>query len=195
MDMHGIKELPESYLPIMHLDLQHDRKQAIIVNVIALIIAAAMIAAGIPIVPIWTLFDMSAGFGPYLARFGVLIGGMVVYLILHELVHGVFMRHFSKMRPHYGFTGMYAYAGSEAYFDKFSYIIIALAPIVILGIVIAVVNSLVSEAWFWVVYIIQIANISGAAGDLYVTARFQRLPKDIFVQDTGVTMTVYSAQS
>lgn len=31
----------------------------------------------------------------------------------------------------YGFTGMYAYAGSNCYFDKKSYISIALAPIVV----------------------------------------------------------------
>ena len=29
---------------------------------------------------------------------------------------------------------------------------------------------LVSAPWFWVVYLVQVSNLSGAAGDLYVTS-------------------------
>ena len=42
------------------------------------------------------------------------------------------------------------------------------------------------------VYIIQIANISGAAGDYFVTFKFSRFPKDILVRDSGTAMRVYS---
>ncbi len=55
--------------------------------------------------------------------------------------------------------------------------------------------AIVPDEWFWIAYIIQIANISGAAGDLYVTARFTRLPKDILVRDSGVAMEVYSKET
>jgi len=102
------------------------------------------------------------------------------------------MRFFSKMRVKYGFTSLYAYAGSDAYFDKSSYIIIALAPVVVWGAVLAVLCVLVPPAWFWTVYIIQINNFAGAAGDFYVTARFARLPRDILVRDTGTSMTVFA---
>ena len=44
------------------------------------------------------------------------------------------------------------------------------------------------------VWILQIANVSGAAGDVYVTLRLLRLPRDLLVRDTGVAMTVYSAE-
>jgi hypothetical protein len=87
---------------------------------------------------------------------------------------------------------MYAYAGSEAYFNKKSYIIIALAPVVIWGAVLGVLCAVLPQSWFWVVYLIQIGNISGAAGDFYVTFKFLKLPKDILVNDTGVAMTVYT---
>ena len=60
------------------------------------------------------------------------------------------------------------------------------------GIVLAVVNLLVPVEWFWVIYFGQITNLSGAAGDLFVTIRFSRLPKDILVQDYGVGMKVFS---
>lgn len=118
---------------------------------------------------------------------------MVLYIVLHELVHGIFMKRFSGIKPNYGFTLMYAYAGSTAYFNKKHYIIIALAPIVVWGIVLTIINCFVPASWFWVVYFIQIMNISGAAGDLYVTYKFSKMPKNILVHDSGVAMTVYSA--
>ena len=68
---------------------------------------------------------------------------------------------------------------------------IALAPVVVLGAVLLGLNLYFSGgAAFWVVYIVQICNVGGAAGDIYVTFRFMRLPKDILVQDSGVAMTV-----
>lgn len=75
---------------------------------------------------------------------------------------------------------------------KKAYIFIALAPVVLWGIVLAVINAFVPEAWFWVVYLLQVINLSGAAGDLFVTVKFSRFPKDILVRDYGVGMTVYS---
>lgn len=195
MAVHSVKELPAGYEQILTVDLQKDKKKALLINGMALAVAAVMVAAALPLVPFNSLYDISRGLSAYLLRFVVLLAGMALYIVLHEAVHGVCMKHFSRVKPRYGFTGLYAYAGSDAYFDKKSYIIIALAPIVVWGVVLAVLSALVTESWFWVVYIIQISNISGAAGDLYVTWKFRSLPEDILVRDTGVSMTVYSAQN
>ena len=130
----------------------------------------------------------------YLAKLGVIVVGMIVYIVLHELVHGIVMKYYSKIKPTYGFTGMYAYAGSSAYFCKKHYIIIALAPIVLWGVGLLILNLLVPTGWFWVVYLIQMMNISGAAGDLYVSVSFSKLPEDILINDTGVSMTIYSRE-
>lgn len=135
---------------------------------------------------------MQAGLGAYTVRFAVLLVLLVVYMILHELVHGIAMKMCGTKKIKYGFTGMYAFAGSDDYYRKKPYIFIALAPVVLWGVVLAVVNPFVSAEWFWVVYLIQISNISGAAGDLYVTLKFSKLPKDILVKDYGVGMRVYS---
>lgn len=65
---------------------------------------------------------------------------------------------------------------------------------VVWEIVLLILNFIVPMSWFWVVYFIQMGNVSGAAGDLYVTWKFSKLPKDILVKDTGVEMTVYSKE-
>lgn len=184
--------LPNGYRPIRRVDLQKDRKTAVWVNLFSLLLLAAMIVPVLFAVP-FNLFDpQDGGMAVYFARLAVLIAALLVYLVLHELVHGVFIWFFSGRMARFGFTGLYAYAGSEAYFKKSSYLIIALAPIVVWGMVLLVLNFLVPPDWFWVIYLIQAINISGAAGDLYVTVLFARLPKHILVQDIGTAMTVYA---
>ena len=188
-------ELPEGYAELYRLNLQKDKKTAVIVNVLAIAVMVAFGFLGNAIVPLSTLFDMTDGTGVYFARLGVLIGGYIVYIILHEAAHGVAMKCYGAPKLKFGFTGMYAFAGSNAYFAKAPYLVITLAPVVVWGLVLLVLNFAVPASWFWVVYFIQIGNLSGAAGDLYVTCKFIGMPKDILVQDVGVSMTVYSASA
>lgn len=192
--MKAVKELPLGYKKIFSVNLQKDKKIATIINVGAILIAVLMAVPMNFYIPISTLFDFTQGVKNYFTRFIVLMVSMIAYLILHEAVHGVAMKICGTKKVKYGFTGLYAYAGSDDFYDKKSYIFIALAPVVLWGIVLAVVNCFVSQNWFWVVYLIQISNISGAAGDIYVTAKFSKMPDDILVTDCGVGMTVYSAE-
>ena len=192
--MKAVKELPVGYKKIFSVNLQKDKKIATIINVGAILIAVLMAVPMNFYIPISTLFDFTQGVKNYFTRFIVLMVSMIAYLILHEAVHGVAMKICGTKKVKYGFTGLYAYAGSDDFYDKKSYIFIALAPVVLWGIVLAVVNCFVSENWFWVVYFIQISNISGAAGDIYVTAKFSKMPSDFLVTDCGVGMTVYSAE-
>ena len=113
-------------------------------------------------------------------------------MILHEMIHGVFMKAFSGKKPRYGFTGLYAYAGSDALFTRKQYLIIAFAPVVILGILIAVLTAAFYETAFWALYIIQILNLSGAAGDFYVGYLIARSGNDVLVRDLGTDMSFFS---
>lgn len=192
--MKAVEHLPEGYREIYAIDLQKDKKMALLVNCLVLLIAALLIVPAHFYIPITSLFSMESGYGAYMLRFGVLLVLMVVYMVLHELVHGAAMKLCGTKKIKYGFTRMYAFAGSNDYYAKKPYIFIALAPVVLWGVVIALVNPFVSAYWFWVVYLLQVINLSGAAGDLFVTVKFSRLPKDILVKDHGVGMTVYSKE-
>ena len=195
--MKSLCSLPSDYKLIMSVDLQKNKKTALLINLAAALIGIAMFVptALIKTESIIALMNPDDGLGKYFLRFAFVIGGLIVYMILHELVHGTAMRICGTKKVRYGFTGLYAFAGSDDWYDKTAYIFIALAPIVVWGIVLAVICAIVPDEWFWIAYIIQIANISGAAGDLYVTARFTRLPKDILVRDSGVAMEVYSKET
>lgn len=127
--------LPNGYREVRRVDLMRNRKEAVIVNLLALLITGALVVLGFVLCPpfveitigIHTIFNMA---------FWMI--GIIAYMIFHELIHGVFMKVFSGRKPHYGFTGLYAYAGSDAFFARKQYLIIAFAPVVILGLVIAV---------------------------------------------------------
>lgn len=190
--MNSTPVLPDGYREILKINLQKDKKLATIINIFSILLMIALFFIGNSFVSISTLFDMDDSIIIYYIRIALLFLGFIIYLILHELVHAVCMKAFGANKVNFGFTGLYAYTGSDSYFGKKPFIVIALAPIVVWGIVLLVLSFIVPERFFWAVYFIQIINISGAAGDLYVTYKFLRMPKNILVRDTGVKMTVYS---
>ena len=178
--------LPEGYHLLFRLDLLKNKRQLRIVNGLSLIIAAALLVPAL----VWVGFEESFH-TQTIAKLLALALGSVAYIILHELTHAVFMKRYSKEKVRFGFKGMYAFAGSDAYFYKKPYLIIALAPVVVWGLVLLALNLLLPPDWFWPVYAIQLSNLGGAAGDLYVTWRMWKMPDDVLVQDSGVAMNVY----
>ena len=139
-----------------------------------------------------TLFSMDDGFGFYFLRLGMLTAGYAAYVVLHELVHGVCMKYFSGAPVRYGFTGLYAYAGSEAYFTKKCYFIIALAPVAVWGVVLLALCMLCARAVVLDGLFDPDRQHRGRGRRLYVVWRFAAMPPDILVRDAGVDMTVYS---
>ncbi|MBQ3498790.1 MAG: DUF3267 domain-containing protein [Clostridia bacterium] len=190
--MKKTETLPEGYREIYSVDLQKNKKMALTVNLLGLGIGVLLAVPMCFVVPVSALFSMESGILNYFLRFAALIVLNILYLILHEFVHGIAMKICGTKKVKYGFTGLYAFAGSDDYYDKKSYAFIALAPVVFWGLIIAVVNCFVPVEWFWVVYILQISNLAGAAGDLFVTFKFSGFPKDILVTDCGVSMKVFS---
>ncbi|MBQ7868203.1 MAG: DUF3267 domain-containing protein [Clostridia bacterium] len=187
------KTLPQEYRRCEKIDLIKNRKQLLLVNGLAVVLAVLLIAAGI----LWqpegasALFDFKGDPWGVALKFLVAGIGLVVYIIGHEAVHGIFMWHFSHVKPNFGLSLSYAYAGSHVYFGKTAYLVIALAPVVLWTILLGLLCSLLPGGWFWPVWFVQITNVSGAAGDLFVFGKILRYPSTVLVQDTGTAMTVY----
>lgn len=184
--MRAYTELPDGYKEIHKLDMQKDKKLSFWLNFFAAVVAVVMIA-----VP-WVLISNPFKLPTWMWL--VMFAADVVYIVLHELVHGITMKMVGTKKVNYGFTGLYAFAGSKDYYDKKAYITIALAPVVVWGVVLAIAQIFTPVEFFWIPWFIQITNISGAAGDAYVTAKFSKMPNDILVTDYGVGMTVYSKE-
>lgn len=193
--MKSYTTLPEGYREIYALDMHEDKKLAVWVNLLSLAIAAVFAVPMLFVVPWWATFDVTDGMTGYWIKFAAMLGLTLLYLVLHELVHGIAMRICGTKKIRYGFKGVYAFAASDDHYRKKPYIFIALAPVVLWGIVLAIVTPFVPASWFWVVYFVQLMNLSGAAGDLYVTVRFSRMPRDILIRDSGVGMVVYAKET
>ena len=189
--MKAYQTLPEGYREILQINLQKDKKTALKINLAATIVMILLFVLGHFIVPVTEFFAMDS-LSTYLLQMSVMLLGYVAYMVMHELTHAAAMKAYGGGKVVFGFTGMYAFAGSkEDYFDKISYRYIALAPLVVWGIIFAVLSVIVPREWFWIVWFLQVGNIAGAAGDVYVTAKLWKYPNSILVRDTGVDMTVY----
>ena len=184
--MRAVTTLPEKYQELCAIDLEKNKKQYAIVNGLSVALAAVVL------IPVWLLAPEGAAFISGLPSLLLLLAGMFAYIVLHEAVHGVCFWAFSKQKPHFGWKSVYAYAASDAYYGREAYLVIGLAPVVLWGVVLALLAVLLPAECYWTVQMIQLINISGAAGDLYVTWLLLRMSKDILVQDAGVSMKVYA---
>lgn len=188
--MNNTFTLPNGYKEIFKIDLKENTKLYIGINVAATIVMLAML------LPVLFANHDIIFTGDFISR--ILLPLFILlfsfaYIFLHELVHGIFIRIFSGKWGNFGFKGTYTYAGSECYFNKTSYIIIALAPIIIWGIMLAVLNIFLPMSYLWFVfYFVQTMNISGSVGDIYVTAKLLMESPDILIKDTGVAMTIFN---
>lgn len=193
--------LPNDFSIFTEIDLQKNKKLAILVYGICFAIIILSTFIGLNICPFTNTFGAKYQSGgeieliPLCIKLIATAISLILYIVLHELIHGIFFKAFGKVKPKYGFNLLYAYAGSDAYYNKISYIIIGLAPVVILGLILLTLNFIVPIDWFWVVYIVQINNLSGAAGDYYVTIKLSTIKQPILVHDSGTSMTIYSKQN
>lgn len=186
------EQLPEDYAESERIDLVKNRQQMLLVNGLAIVLTVLTIVLGILIQPDGAdgLFNLKENGFQTAFQCLLLAIGIFAYIAGHEAVHGVFMWYYSRIKPRFGFSFTYAYAGSDVYFAKNAYLVIALAPVAIWFILLGAVQLSVPSGWFWIIWTLQIMNISGAAGDFYVFARILRMPDSVLVQDTGTAMTI-----
>ena len=111
---------------------------------------------------------------------------IILMLVMHELIHGIFFWWFTHERPIFALKSGYAFAAAPQWFlPRSQYILVGLSPFVI----ITIVSILL--AWFAVSplipYFLMIAafNAAGSLGDLLVVGWVLSQPKNILVNDKG----------
>lgn len=187
--MKRTETLPENYELIHTIDLEKNKSLFIFIQVFSLLLAVGTFCVGLTMQSITYVLD----FGPI--QWLICAGLSILYLIAHEMVHGVAMKIVGTKKVKYGFVGTYAYAGGDDYYARGPYIFIALAPVVLYAVIFTILGFVVPAQWFWIVWLLQITNIAGAAGDIYVTWKCLRLPKDILIKDAGTSMQIFAPSS
>ena len=90
--MKTMQQLPEDYREIFAVDLENNKKSALYVNVLAVLISVLMVVVMNFIIPLSTLFEGNVGAGGLILRILVLIVLLLLYIVLHELTHGITMK-------------------------------------------------------------------------------------------------------
>lgn len=191
--MKAKQNLPFGYFERFSIDIQKTKRLVPLVNLIPIAITVAMfILMNMHISFIkYFLLDFSSGANFYFFRFAIFMIAIFSYNFLPELTHGIAMKCCGCEKLKCGFRSLMFFIGSEDYFFKNSYIAISLLPPVIMQVLLIIINILVPIEWFWVVYFLQIYNVSDAVWDAYAVLKLFKLPNDVLVKDTGVSLTVY----
>jgi hypothetical protein len=99
---------------------------------------------------------------------------------------------FTRTRPVFAFRGYYAYAAAPGwYFPRRQYMLVSLAPLVLLSLLGLVLLAFVPAGWFLTVISFVAFNGSGAIGDLAVFIWLLRQPSTCLAYDVGEAVTLY----
>ena len=133
------------------------------------------------------------GIGSIFIQLLVLLGVIFAMVTLHEAIHGIFFKLFTGGRVKFAFRGAYAYAAAPGWFiGKTSYLLISIAPLVLISLVGVAALLIVPVNWILPIMLLVVMNASGAVGDVYVFFLLVSMSGDILVQDFGERMEVYA---
>ena len=188
----NIKDLEGlGYKECTKIDLVKNKKEALLVNIYGIIIMVVM-AVFIPLLIMGGIieFNLETTFPLF---FIVLLISLILYIPLHEIVHGIVLKKYTDEKLSFGWKLVYAYCGSkEAVVDRKEYYAVALAPLLVFSVVfisLMVLNPSLSLVW----YVMEIMNVSGSVGDIYVSIKLKKeKSRDILITDRGTDMSFWS---
>lgn len=185
------KEKPEKLKTEHVIDPEGDKKLRLYLSLGAVGLAAVLVGIGCIFVPITKLYDVG-GVGRFILRAVLIIVMAAVYYCVHELVHSYVLKRLTGITAKIVFEKFHARCVNDAVFTLKGYLIYCFAPVVILGVVLLILNIVLPDKFFWQVYIIQIINIAGAAGELYAAYRLIKEKKELAVLDDGEKLTYWT---
>lgn len=193
------KKPPVGYELVKVIDTVHNKKESFIVNSLSASVIVLMILLGAWIFGFERLEAMLTSNEPgvlrwFVFRMAVILLMAAVYILLHEGIHVVFIKLLRRdCAVKFSYKIVYASVGCDACFSKVEYLAICIAPVLLLGLLLTVLCVAVPAHWQWPVFIIQVLNLSSAAGDIYIFAILSRMPKNLLVRDDGVTINVFGS--
>ena len=119
--------------------------------------------------------------------------GCFSYIILHESIHLIFMKLFSKEKLHISIKFPIS-VGSDAKFSKKQFMIIASAPVIILGIILLLLILFTPKQYTFLWSILLILNFAGSGGDYLQFFKISKYPTNTYFQDTSNETIIYQEQ-
>ncbi len=190
--------LPENYQEVFHIDVKNN-KTGLILNLIALLIAGILIAIAFAILflTIDFVYDLQSSDTLYFFAF---LGILILYIIAHELVHGIAYKSLTKQKLTFGIKWSCAFCGvPNIYVSRKTAMIALILPF-------AVFTPIFTGILVWLYFyqqflyfytaILLALHGGGCIGDLYVFLLFLFKFKDktYLMRDTGPEQFIYQLQ-
>lgn len=188
------RTLPDGYKPYVVINLAKDIVLAVILNAAAILGFFACtwllkLFSGL-VHPELAGASLTEGFG-LLEAFGLLILTVII-LVVHEVIHGLFFYIITHSKPVYGISLTYAFAAAPAwYIPKWQYVVIGLAPLVLIGIAGAGIITFGPTGMIVPAIILTAINTAGAVGDIWIISQVLSSNPGCLVNDTGHQVTLF----
>jgi len=193
--MPATRKLPNGFIAVWFVDLTRSKSLVFGLNLIALplllffgLLFYRLISEIRPGIDLFDLFSFNTVW-----RVLMLTGSYILVIFLHEICHGIFFRLITGSTPIYRFRWYYAFAAAPDFFIRRNpYLLIGLAPLVVISAAGLSLASLLSTDLVFLVWFALTVNAAGSVGDLYITGRLVTShPPHALVQDEGDKFTVF----
>ena len=189
--MSAKKRKPEGFKNKKTIDLKADKKLWLSINGAALTAAAALVLLGCLYEPVTRFFD-AAGAWRLLLRFALLLVGMGVYFFLNEYIRRFMIEKVTGKAALVVREKPCVFTAPARCLTVKEYLKISFAPVLALGALLLLLMLILPAKLFWQVYIIQIINLAGAAGDVYTAYMLLKMKKDVQIEDDVTSITIWS---
>ena len=190
---------PHGYELVKVIDTVHNKKESAVVNTISFLIIVLMIVLGAFLFGFQRLERLLTSDDPgvlrwFIFRIAVILLMAAVYVVLHEGIHVALIKLIKKgIKVNFSYKFFYASVGCDEVFLKTEYLSVCIAPVLLIGTILTVLCFVVPKEWLWPTYIIQVLNLSSAAGDIYIFSILSRMPKNVLIRDNGVRINVFAS--
>lgn len=190
------KELPQGFKEDYRIDAKN-KSVGILLNVIAGVVA--LIAIFVCWVAKYGFKFIEVGESDFIwwvISLFVFAVAILLYLVLHELTHGLFYKLLTRQKLKFGITLTVAYCGlREGYVNKKTALLAMLAPFVLHSIwMIIAICFIPSMVWSWWLIIVFGFHLGGCCGDLWGTfiLIFKYRGKSVLLSDDGPCQVFYT---
>ena len=189
--MSAKKSKPEGFKNKETIDLRADKKLWLGINGAALAAAMVLVLLGCLYEPVTRFFDAAGGW-MLLLRFVLLLVGMGVYFYMNEYIRRFMIEKLTGKAAQVVREKPCVFTAPTRSLTVKEYLKVSFVPVLALGALLLLLMLVLPEKLFWQVYIIQIINLAGAAGEVYIAYKLLKMKKDARIEDDVTSITVWS---
>ena len=200
------RELPEGYRQVKHINAK-DVKMGLLLNGIAFaILLVGETIAVIPLIISAVISILNGSFTMNIDPISTLIAlvvflvAMLVYVVLHELVHGIAYKCLTGEKLTFGLHWSCAYCGvPNIYTYRRTALISLVAPLIVFTVILIPVTVFlyfVDPLYYFLSVCLLCCHLGGCSGDIYCTLLFlfKFRDKRILMRDTGPEQFIYEIE-